>query len=267
MGHWSLRIKSVRDEDKGLYECQLSIHPTQSIYIELKVVGTYMHVHSVYSLIVIAVDRLGHCKPFANVCEHLNCFCVHIVRVCLARADAPLLASMCLFAPYKNSIRIYYSCKVVETFPFRIPIPQSKNEAPHTHTDTAPSAHTAFSLSPPIVRHVCLSRLYVIVTRKSYKLLLFLVICPMCRSRGWYTWRTGFTHWWRFYTAVRMQTQTSNRKSSICILVSTATISPPSIPIYHTHGAPTKTMHAHKNRRSFLLDWARERESERRRTW
>lgn len=39
MGHWSLRIKSVRDEDKGLYECQLSIHPTQSIFVELRVVG------------------------------------------------------------------------------------------------------------------------------------------------------------------------------------------------------------------------------------
>lgn len=39
MGHWSLRIKSVRDEDRGLYECQLSIYPTQSIFIELKVVG------------------------------------------------------------------------------------------------------------------------------------------------------------------------------------------------------------------------------------
>ncbi|XP_031634092.1 uncharacterized protein LOC116347581 [Contarinia nasturtii] len=38
MGHWSLRIKSVRDDDRGLYECQLSIHPTQSIFIELKVV-------------------------------------------------------------------------------------------------------------------------------------------------------------------------------------------------------------------------------------
>ena len=39
MGHWSLRIKSVRDDDKGLYECQLSIHPTQSIFVELRVVG------------------------------------------------------------------------------------------------------------------------------------------------------------------------------------------------------------------------------------
>ncbi|XP_067622378.1 limbic system-associated membrane protein isoform X2 [Eurosta solidaginis] len=38
MGHWSLRIKSVRESDRGLYECQLSIHPTESIFIELKVV-------------------------------------------------------------------------------------------------------------------------------------------------------------------------------------------------------------------------------------
>lgn len=43
MGHWSLRIKSVRDEDKGLYECQLSIHPTQSIFIELKVIGKFFY--------------------------------------------------------------------------------------------------------------------------------------------------------------------------------------------------------------------------------
>lgn len=38
MGHWSLRIKSVREDDRGFYECQLSIYPTQSIFIELKVV-------------------------------------------------------------------------------------------------------------------------------------------------------------------------------------------------------------------------------------
>lgn len=38
MGHWSLRIKSVRDSDRGLYECQLSIYPTESIFVELKVV-------------------------------------------------------------------------------------------------------------------------------------------------------------------------------------------------------------------------------------
>ncbi|CAD7086357.1 unnamed protein product [Hermetia illucens] len=38
MGHWSLRIKSVREEDRGLYECQLSVHPSESIFVELKVV-------------------------------------------------------------------------------------------------------------------------------------------------------------------------------------------------------------------------------------
>ncbi|XP_055542088.1 uncharacterized protein LOC129727869 [Wyeomyia smithii] len=38
MGHWALRIKAVRDEDQGLYECQLSVHPVQSVFIELKVV-------------------------------------------------------------------------------------------------------------------------------------------------------------------------------------------------------------------------------------
>ncbi|XP_038112990.1 uncharacterized protein LOC6031781 [Culex quinquefasciatus] len=38
MGHWALRIKTVRDEDQGLYECQLSVHPVQSVFVELKVV-------------------------------------------------------------------------------------------------------------------------------------------------------------------------------------------------------------------------------------
>lgn len=58
MGHWSLRIKAVRDEDKGLYECQLSIHPTQSIYIELKVVGTY-HLLLLLLLVLIEPDSVG----------------------------------------------------------------------------------------------------------------------------------------------------------------------------------------------------------------
>lgn len=59
MGHWSLRIKSVRDEDKGLYECQLSIHPTQSIFIELKVIGKFffiiifLHHTIIYELYII----------------------------------------------------------------------------------------------------------------------------------------------------------------------------------------------------------------------
>lgn len=55
MGHWSLRIKSVRDEDKGLYECQLSIHPTQSIFIELRVVGKLI----VFNYIANKITGLG----------------------------------------------------------------------------------------------------------------------------------------------------------------------------------------------------------------
>uniref|UniRef100_A0A182JJU8 Ig-like domain-containing protein n=1 Tax=Anopheles atroparvus TaxID=41427 RepID=A0A182JJU8_ANOAO len=38
LGHWALRIKSVRTEDEGLYECQLSVHPVQSVFVELTVV-------------------------------------------------------------------------------------------------------------------------------------------------------------------------------------------------------------------------------------
>lgn len=53
MGHWSLRIKSVRDEDKGLYECQLSIHPTQSIFIELKVIGKFfLHIPNINCILL-----------------------------------------------------------------------------------------------------------------------------------------------------------------------------------------------------------------------
>ncbi|XP_035795874.1 uncharacterized protein LOC118468784 [Anopheles albimanus] len=37
-GLWALRIKSVRAEDEGIYECQLSVHPVQSVFVELKVV-------------------------------------------------------------------------------------------------------------------------------------------------------------------------------------------------------------------------------------
>lgn len=39
LGNWALRIKSARNEDEGLYECQISTHPPQSIFIELRIVG------------------------------------------------------------------------------------------------------------------------------------------------------------------------------------------------------------------------------------
>lgn len=39
LGNWALRIKNARKEDEGLYECQISTHPPQSIFIELRIVG------------------------------------------------------------------------------------------------------------------------------------------------------------------------------------------------------------------------------------
>ncbi|XP_059613426.1 contactin-2-like [Phlebotomus argentipes] len=36
--NWALRIKSARKEDEGYYECQISTHPPQSIFVELRIV-------------------------------------------------------------------------------------------------------------------------------------------------------------------------------------------------------------------------------------
>lgn len=36
---WSLQIKYVQLRDAGLYECQVSVHPSTSIFIHLSVVG------------------------------------------------------------------------------------------------------------------------------------------------------------------------------------------------------------------------------------
>ncbi|XP_055688448.1 neuronal growth regulator 1-like [Lutzomyia longipalpis] len=38
LGNWALRIKSARKEDEGHYECQISTHPPQSIFVELRIV-------------------------------------------------------------------------------------------------------------------------------------------------------------------------------------------------------------------------------------
>lgn len=37
-GIWDLRIKAVRKDDEGTYECNLSHHPPESIFIEVRVV-------------------------------------------------------------------------------------------------------------------------------------------------------------------------------------------------------------------------------------
>lgn len=41
LGNWALRIKNARKDDEGIYECQLSTHPPESIFIELRIVGEY----------------------------------------------------------------------------------------------------------------------------------------------------------------------------------------------------------------------------------
>ncbi|XP_016945378.3 limbic system-associated membrane protein [Drosophila suzukii] len=63
MGHWSLRIKSVREEDRGFYECQLSIYPTQSIVIELKIVEAVAEISSAPELHIDETSTLRmECK-------------------------------------------------------------------------------------------------------------------------------------------------------------------------------------------------------------
>lgn len=42
LGNWALRIKNARKDDEGIYECQLSTHPPESIFIELRIVGEYL---------------------------------------------------------------------------------------------------------------------------------------------------------------------------------------------------------------------------------
>ncbi|KAJ9585278.1 hypothetical protein L9F63_002933 [Diploptera punctata] len=43
--NWGLQIKYVQPRDAGLYECQVSTHPPTSIFIELRVIGEYLHIH------------------------------------------------------------------------------------------------------------------------------------------------------------------------------------------------------------------------------
>ncbi|XP_034666035.1 uncharacterized protein LOC117899979 [Drosophila subobscura] len=63
MGHWSLRIKAVKEEDRGFYECQLSIYPTQSIFIELKIVEAVAEISSAPELHIDETSTLRlECK-------------------------------------------------------------------------------------------------------------------------------------------------------------------------------------------------------------
>ncbi|XP_030383619.1 uncharacterized protein LOC115631104 [Scaptodrosophila lebanonensis] len=63
MGHWSLRIKAVKEDDRGFYECQLSIYPTQSIFIELKIVEAVAEISSAPDLHIDETSTLRlECK-------------------------------------------------------------------------------------------------------------------------------------------------------------------------------------------------------------
>lgn len=48
LGNWALRIKNAREDDEGLYECQISSHPPQSIFIELRIVGKFLYYRTKY---------------------------------------------------------------------------------------------------------------------------------------------------------------------------------------------------------------------------
>lgn len=43
-GIWNLKIKNVRNEDEGIYECQLSHHPTLSIFIDVEVIEAFAEI-------------------------------------------------------------------------------------------------------------------------------------------------------------------------------------------------------------------------------
>lgn len=43
-GVWNLQIKNVRKEDEGIYECNLSHHPPESIFVRVEVVQAFVKI-------------------------------------------------------------------------------------------------------------------------------------------------------------------------------------------------------------------------------
>jgi hypothetical protein len=43
-GIWNLRIKNVQKHDEGVYECSVSYHPPQSIFIEVEVIEAFAEI-------------------------------------------------------------------------------------------------------------------------------------------------------------------------------------------------------------------------------
>lgn len=81
MGHWALRIKNVREDDRGFYECQLSVHPVQSIFIELRVVGKHTNQNAnpadnftcfVYVYVIIYAES----EKFKRCCRLIVTICI-----------------------------------------------------------------------------------------------------------------------------------------------------------------------------------------------
>lgn len=70
--NWNLRIRSVDLEDAGMYECQATTHPPQSIFVNLRVVAAYAEI-------------VGTKDKVFNSGSHLQLVCV--LTLATARPD------------------------------------------------------------------------------------------------------------------------------------------------------------------------------------
>merc|ERR1719273_2567905 len=69
--NWNLRIRSVDLEDAGMYECQATTHPPQSVFVALRVVAAYAEIvgtkdkvfNSGSRLQLICILKLATAKP------------------------------------------------------------------------------------------------------------------------------------------------------------------------------------------------------------